>query len=248
MSSNQPNAALLEQIEAMINRAITARIATPQPGSLPPDQARDAEQPNAQWYAADLGFFDPKYDNKTITLGEAMEHAGKDIIFRDVHLFIERARDIAAVWGDKIVRQNLSTCLKGIALTWYTAELISDQKRLLRMGESIDKWELKLVACFKERPNVAMAAIVRERYTISDAQNRREPREYAAVIIRAAKSAKLGTTGHIIMLIYNGLNLEFQRGIAMSSLATPLETFLQDLDNHKDIWWGLAAQNGRLWG
>ena len=47
MASNQPNAALLEQIKAIINRAITARIATPQPGSVPPDQAKDAEQPNA---------------------------------------------------------------------------------------------------------------------------------------------------------------------------------------------------------
>lgn len=111
MASNQPNAALLEQIKAIINRAITARIATPQPGSVPPDQAKDAEQPNAQWYVADLGFFDPNYDNKTITLGEAMEHAGKDTIFRDVYLFIERAKDIAAVWGDKIVRQNISTSL-----------------------------------------------------------------------------------------------------------------------------------------
>ena len=38
-SNNFPNAALLEQIEAMINRAITARMATPQPINLPPEQA-----------------------------------------------------------------------------------------------------------------------------------------------------------------------------------------------------------------
>ena len=79
MANNLPNAALLEQIEAMINRAITAQMATPQPINQPADQPRDADQ--TQWYAADLGFFDPTYDGKTVTTREAMEHAGKDTIF-----------------------------------------------------------------------------------------------------------------------------------------------------------------------
>ena len=35
-SANALNAALLEQIKTMINRAITARMATPQP-AIPPD-------------------------------------------------------------------------------------------------------------------------------------------------------------------------------------------------------------------
>ena len=70
-----------------------------------------------------------------------MEHAGKDTIFRDVHLFVERVRDIAAVRGHGLVRQNLSTCLKGTALAWYTSKLIPDQKRLLRLGNKTEEWE-----------------------------------------------------------------------------------------------------------
>ena len=38
----------------------------------------------------------------------------------------------------------------------------------------------------------------------------------------------------------------------MPSLTTPLEQFLTKLDDHKDIWWGLASQTvrplGRLYG
>ena len=68
-----------------------------------------------------------------------MEHAGKDTIFRDVHLFVKQARDIAAVQGDKLVRQNLSTCLKRASLAWYTLELISNQKRLLRLERGIEE-------------------------------------------------------------------------------------------------------------
>ena len=97
MADNQPNAALLEQIEAMINRAITARIATPQPANQLPDQTKDADKANRQWYASDLGFFDPNYEGKSITAGEAMEHARKDTIFRDVYLFVECAKDVAAI-------------------------------------------------------------------------------------------------------------------------------------------------------
>ena len=155
-----------------------------------------------------------------------MEHAGKDTIFRDVHLFIEQAKNIAAVRGDKLVKQNLSTCLKSTALAWYTAELIADQKRLLKMEQGIDKWKTKLVAHFKERLNVAIATIVRERYTLADARSKREPCEYAGVIIWAAKSAELGSAGHIVMMIYNGLELEFQRDLQMPALTIPLEQFL----------------------
>lgn len=50
------------------------------------------------------------------------------------------------------------------------------------------------------------------------------------------------------MLIYNGLDLQFQQDLAMPLLSTPLEGFLQELDNHKDIWWGLAALAARPTG
>lgn len=81
MSSNQPNAALLKQIKAMINRAITAWMATPQPVNQISEQAKEADKHNSRWYAANLRFFDPKYNSKSVTTGEAMEHAGKDTIF-----------------------------------------------------------------------------------------------------------------------------------------------------------------------
>lgn len=208
-------------------------MATPQPIN-PLQKPRDGDK-NTRWSAADLGYFDPNYDGKIIATGELIEHAGKDTIFRDVYLFIERVKDIAAVRGHELVRQNLSTCLKETTLAWYTSELIANQKRLLRLGHETKEWEQKLTAQFKKRPNVAMAAIVKERYTLLDAWNRQEPREYAGMILQAAKLAELESVGHIIMLIYNGLDLKVQQDLAMPALTTPLEQFLQKLDKHKDI-------------
>ena len=171
----------------MINRAITARMATPQPINPPLEQPQDGNQ-NTRWYAADLGFFDPNYDDKPKSTGEAMEHTGNNIIFRDVYWFIERAKDIVAIWRRELVRQNLSTCLKEAALAWYTSELVADQKRLITLGHGIDEWEHMLVRRFGKKPsNMATPTVVLwDRHTVSDAYDSRKPDEYTNIIIRSA--------------------------------------------------------------
>jgi hypothetical protein len=91
-----------------------------------------------RWVTADLGFFDPAYDEKTLTTAEPMQHAGKDTYFRDVHLFIDRAKDIAVTKGAETVRNNLYTCLRDTAMIWYTAELFEEAKELVRTGNNLD--------------------------------------------------------------------------------------------------------------
>ncbi len=65
---------------------------------------------------ADLEFFDSIYDDKILTTAESMQHAGKDIFFRDIHLFIDRVKDIIVIKDAEIVRNNLYTCLRDIAM------------------------------------------------------------------------------------------------------------------------------------
>jgi hypothetical protein len=45
------------------------------------------------------------------------------------------------------------------------------------------------------------------------------------------------------MMIYNDLNLKFQKNISMSTLTTQIQNFLQHLNDKKDIWWDLASRN-----
>jgi len=45
-----------------------------------------------------------------------MIHIGKKTIFRDVHLFNERVKNIAAIKDEKMIAENLYTCLRDIAL------------------------------------------------------------------------------------------------------------------------------------
>jgi hypothetical protein len=119
-------------------------------------------------------------------------------------------------------------------MAWYTAELSEEAKELVRTGNNLDVWERYLIKRFRDRSNVAMVTIIRERYTMDDARRRREPREYASFIMRAARSAEPGEA-HQIMLIYNSLDLEFQRDVSMPGLTMKMQDFLQSLDDKKDI-------------
>jgi hypothetical protein len=192
-----------------------------------------------RWNAIDLKFFDLIYDEKILITIELIQHVEKDTYFRDVHLFIDRVKNFVVAKRAEIVRNNLYTCLRGSIMTWYTAKVSREEKKLLKMRNNIDVWKRYLLKRFRKRFNVIMITITRERYTLDDARRRRESREYAGIIMRAAKSAELDSKLHLIMLIYNDLDLKFQRDISMSELITNIQNFLQCLDDKKNIWWRL---------
>ena len=85
------------------------------PIDTPPPTPTSSTTP--RWNPNEVEFFDPQYDGKTIHSGATpIEHAGKDTFFRDVHLFIERAKQFVLTKGD-IVRENLWLSLRGSALS-----------------------------------------------------------------------------------------------------------------------------------
>ena len=55
----------------------------------------------------DVGFFDLFYDSKSVDTAPAIEHTGKSTFFRDIHVFIDRVKNIARAKGEELVRQNL---------------------------------------------------------------------------------------------------------------------------------------------
>ena len=62
---------------------------------------------NTRWNAHDLGFFDSNYDDKTVHTAALIEHTGKDTYFRDIHLFLDRAKQFIPIKGAELVRENL---------------------------------------------------------------------------------------------------------------------------------------------
>ena len=201
-----------------------------------------------RWNTSDVGFFDPMYDGKSVSTGSSIEHAGKETYFRDVHLFVERLKEISITKGPDLTRDNAWLCLRGTALEWWTAELSENDKLLARLGNGVDQISRLLTLRFKEPTNVAMDAILHERYTMRDAANRREPREYAQKIARSAKDAGLTGVQNQLDIMYNGIDLDLRRDVKRPKGDLSIDVFLTDLDECKYEWWAYAGKQLRRQG
>jgi hypothetical protein len=140
------------------------------------------------------------------------------------------------------IRENLFTCLRELALQWYIFELSENIKNLLRYDNEVKYWKKKLLKRFKESASVTMTSLIKEKYTLKNARRRREFKEYAEVILRAAKSAELISKINQIFLIYNEIDVEFQRDISMFKTNIKLNNFLMKLNDRKNVWWQLAER------
>ncbi len=149
-----------------------------------------------RWNAVDLDFFDSAYEEKIIATAKSVQHVEKDTYFRDVHLFIDRIKNIVIVKDYDIVRNNLYTCFREQVMIWYISEMTDEEKELIKIESNLNVWERYLIKRFRERSNVAMITIIKERYIMKDARRRRESREYVDVIMRIARSAELESESH----------------------------------------------------
>lgn len=78
-----------------------------------------------------------------------------------------------------------------------------------------------------------MMVITNEKYNVDDARKRRESREYSAKIMQVTCDAKLSTSLNNFSLIYNGIDAEFQQDLLLPTATTPIEEFLQIIEEKK---------------
>ena len=194
-----------------------------------------------KWNSADIGFFDPHFNDKTIATTSAMKHSEKNIYFRNIHLFLERCSNIAAIKSDQLVKNNLFICLRKLTLQWYIDEMTSNVKTLIKYASDIKHWFVKLLTRFKKKSNIALFILMKEKYTFENAKNQRKFRKYASIILRAFKSTNLAVSNQIAM-IWNDMNVEFQRNIQRSNEDIILNDFLNALNEFKNIWWQFARR------
>ncbi len=204
-----------------------------------------SDQKSERWVTADLEFFDSTYNEKILATIESMQYAEKNIFFKNIHLFIDRVKNFAMIKDYDAVKNNLYTCLRSMTMTWYTIEFFEKIKKLIKTKNNLNVWKRYLIKRFRERSTMTMITITitREKYILNDARRCRESREYAEIIIRAIKFAKLKSKTHLVMLIYNDLNVELQRNIFMLDLIINIQNFLQSFDDKKKIWWTLTRRN-----
>jgi hypothetical protein len=156
-----------------------------------------------RWITSNIRFFDLMYDNKSTFTSEFIEHAEKDIYFRDVHFFLKRVKNVVKIKNVAQIRKNLFICLRKLALQWYTFKLFENTKNLLRFENEIEFWEKELLKRFKKSVSVVMISLMKEKYIMKNARRRRKSRKYAEVILRSTKSTDLTSKINQIFLIYN---------------------------------------------
>ena len=228
--------------QALQNLQLPAGPAGPegQPGPPGPPGEPNAAPGGApeRWNPSDLGYFDPHLD-KSYGEGEIVT-VGKDTYFRSVILFTERLRDVAAVKGFPIVKANLNTALRGTALLWYTTELSDLEKLGLRAGNDIEEWCKVLLKRFKESTGVALNNLTSEKYTLTDARNKREPSGYVQAVIRHAKSANIDNVENQLTFAYQGIAADLRAFVDPPSTTTSVSSFIQILELKKNTWFEMS--------
>lgn len=194
-----------------------------------------------KFVAGDVGFFHPFYNDKSVETGAFIEHSGKDIYFRDVFLFTERAKDVARI--NTKVKENLQICLRGEAVQWYSGELSFLEKSL--MAQSIDGWCTALIDRFKPPMEEGIKLLNNVKYTMHDAANHREPREYGQARIRAAKIAETTDIRQVIMHMWMGLDTQFRIMVKKPKPSTTVSAFFHEMDDCKREMWALGREHTR---
>lgn len=146
----------------------------------------------ARRHTDDIGFFDPFYEGKSGSTAPASQKLGKETYFHDVHVFLDRAKDVATARGWDFVRSSLSACLRGQAFVWYTSELTDDDRLRFKYGNDLDEWCEALIRKFRQSPADAMEVEVRtgERCGTLDESQKSEPRKYVRTMMGTAWSAE----------------------------------------------------------
>ena len=101
--------------------------------------AQSSKHIDLKWNAFELRFFDSLYDEKSAVIGNVIENFDKNTYFRDIHIFIERIKNIAQIKNDTIVRNNLYICLRETVLTWYISNLKENQKKLIKLSNKMNE-------------------------------------------------------------------------------------------------------------
>ena len=83
------------------------------------DDSSDNENVNDCWNSSDLEYFDSTYNDKFVSTESALKHMSKNTYFRDVHLFLEKAKEMIILKTDELIQINLWLSLWENVLKWW---------------------------------------------------------------------------------------------------------------------------------
>lgn len=67
---------------------------------------------NEKFNSNNVNYFDSFYKSKSVDTVFAIEYINKNIFFRDIHVFIDRVKNVTKIKNDILLQQNFQICLK----------------------------------------------------------------------------------------------------------------------------------------
>ena len=112
-----------------------------------------------------------------------------------------------------------------------------DQKRLIKHGEKLEKWEQALLKRWKKIPSAIMVTIKTNQYKMENARKKRKFKKIVLAITRTVKIMNMFVYNQIT-LIYTGIELKFRRDLFKPNEKITMDACFQELENDKKTWWG----------
>lgn len=163
--------------------------------------------------------------------------AGKDTIYRDVHMFVQQAKRVGRT---KNVAAGLHLCLRGSAMTWFSC---LEESRQDAMCDSLFFFCQTMVDKYKQSHSQAFDKLHAEHYTMADAKRLRPADEYIQNMIRYGQSCDQSTAA-VLTLAWKNLDQELQRDIRRPKTGSDPDEFARDIDDAAEYWASSSSDYG----
>jgi hypothetical protein len=183
-----------------------------------------------KWTVNEIKFFDSNIDDD-----DSIVNINRHVFYKNIHVFIDRLKDMIAIREDDKLRIVLSQCFRDAALIWHFIEL-SDMKKDLLRSINLTSWYQVMINRFKKRTLLILFVFQNFKYTLNDARTEKDLRLFAQQIFRSIKTVNMNSIHNQLMIAWNNLDWQFRANISKSSVITFIRKFLNQLNFMSDIW------------
>lgn len=186
---------------------------------------------------SEVGYFYPGLPEDTHPSGDYVI-SGKDVFYRDVHMFAQQIRRVAAT---KEVIGHLHLCLRGSAMIWFTSQSNFTQTKLLHDPEEFCR---VLIAKYKISTSKAFDKLQAEHYTVQDARKGRPADDYVQSIIRHGRSCDVVDFA-ALTYAWKGLDDDLRRDVKRPTKHTTSDEFVEALDEVIEYYGSITRKDTR---
>ena len=194
----------------------------------PPDLPLATKPKVSEFKTSEIGFFHPGLEITKDLPDAPYVEAGKDVIYRNVHLFVQQARRAART--NNTVASNLYRCLRGSAMTWFTS---FDENTQMILENDLDEFCKRLETKYKLSCSKAFDKLHASHYTMDDARSLRPADDYIQTMILYGQSCDQSVPA-VLILAWKNLDRELQRDVHRPT--GDIDVFTKDLEDAIEYW------------